>query len=61
MKLLIAEDESDLRDQYKEFLEQNNHQVITTKDGENVLQFSHLKIKNGFQKKMILILTLHLM
>ena len=34
MKILIAEDEPDLRDQYKEFLEQNNHEITTTADGQ---------------------------
>ena len=37
MKILIAEDEPDLRDQYKEFLEQNNHKTIATKDGDECL------------------------
>ncbi len=37
MRILIAEDEPDLRSQYKEFLEQNSHEPITTKDGEECL------------------------
>ena len=37
MKILIAEDESDLSSQYKELLEQNNHNVITTSNGEECL------------------------
>ena len=37
MKILIAEDESDLVSQYKEILEQNNHEVISTSDGEQCL------------------------
>lgn len=37
MKILIAEDEHDLLSQYKELLEQNNHQVITTSNGEECL------------------------
>ncbi|MDG7054720.1 MAG: response regulator transcription factor, partial [Nitrososphaerota archaeon] len=37
MKILIAEDESDLLSQYKEFLEKNNHEVITTTNGEECL------------------------
>jgi len=37
MRILIAEDEPDLRSQYKEFLEQNSHAPITTKDGEECL------------------------
>ncbi len=37
MRILIAEDEPDLRSQYKEFLEQNSHELITTKDGEECL------------------------
>ena len=41
MKILIAEDEPDLREQYKEFLEQNNHQPIITKDGEECISVFH--------------------
>ena len=37
MRILIAEDEPDLRSQYKEFLEQNSHEPITTKDGEECI------------------------
>jgi len=37
MRILIAEDEPDLRSQYKEFLEQNSHELITTKDGEECI------------------------
>ena len=48
MKILIAEDEPDLREQYKEFLEQNNHQPITTKDGEECIT-----VFNAEQKKLL--------
>ena len=51
MKLLIAEDESDLRDKYKEFLEQNNHQVITTKDGEECVTVFTSENKKWLSKK----------
>lgn len=51
MKLLIAEDESDLRDQYKEFLEQNNHQVITTKDGDECVTVFTSENKKWLSKK----------
>lgn len=45
MKILIAEDESDLLLQYKEFLEQNNHVPITTKDGEDCLSMFYKELK----------------
>ena len=51
MKILIAEDEPDLREQYKEFLEQNNHQVITTKDGEECVSVFTSENKKWLLKK----------
>ena len=38
MRILIAEDEKDLRDQYQEFLEKNNHSVSTSNDGAACLE-----------------------
>lgn len=46
MKILIAEDESDLLSQYKEILEQNNHEVITTSNGDECL----LSYRKGYEK-----------
>jgi DNA-binding response OmpR family regulator len=46
MKILIAEDEADLLSQYKEILEQNNHEVITTRDGEECLS----SYREGYEK-----------
>ena len=51
MNILIAEDEEDLLSQYKEFLERNNHNVISTKDGnECLLQYRKLYEKWYEQK-----------
>lgn len=38
MEVLIADDESDLLDQYKSTLEERGHSVITCKDGEQCLK-----------------------
>lgn len=46
MKILIAEDESDLSSQYKELLEKNNHFVNTTSNGEECL----LSYKKEYEK-----------
>jgi CheY-like chemotaxis protein len=46
MKILIAEDEADLLSQYKEILEKNNHEVITTTNGEECL----LAYRKGYEK-----------
>ena len=52
MKILIAEDEPDLREQYKEFLEQNNHHIVTTtKDGEECLSIFKSENKKWASKK----------
>ena len=48
MRILIAEDEPDLRAQYKEFLEQNHHELITTKDGEECIS-----VFNAEHKKLL--------
>ena len=46
MKILIAEDENDLVSQYKEILEQNNHEVIITNDGDECLS----SYRKGYEK-----------
>ena len=51
MKILIAEDEADLLSQYKEILEQNNHQVFTTNDGEECLLSYRKEYEKWFQHK----------
>jgi CheY-like chemotaxis protein len=38
MKVLVAEDESDLLIQYRTILEDNNHTVVTAEDGEIILE-----------------------
>ena len=38
MRILIAEDEKDLLEQYQEFLEKNNHSVSTSNDGDSCLE-----------------------
>ena len=39
MKILIAEDEPWIIEQYKAYLESKGHEVLLTKDGERCLQF----------------------
>ena len=51
MKILIAEDESDLLSQYKEFLEKNNHEVITTTNGEECLLAYRKVYEKWFKEK----------
>ena len=51
MRILIAEDEPDLRSQYKEFLEQNSHEPITTKDGEECLTVYKTEYKKWSSNK----------
>jgi DNA-binding response OmpR family regulator len=51
MKILIAEDEADLLSQYKDILEQNNHQVLTTSDGEECLLSYRKEYEKWFQNK----------
>ncbi len=51
MKILIAEDEIDLLSQYKEILEQNNHQVVTTSDGDECLLSYQKEYEKWFENK----------
>ena len=51
MKILIAEDESDLSSQYKELLEQNNHNVITTSNGEECLLSYRKEYEKWYERK----------
>lgn len=37
LRILIAEDETDMRDSYREMLERSNYNVLTTQDGEECL------------------------
>ena len=41
MRILIAEDEKDLLEQYQEFLEKNNHTVFVSNDGNSCLKLFH--------------------
>ncbi len=51
MKILIAEDEVDLLSQYKEILEKNNHEVITTTNGEECLLAYRKAYEKWFKEK----------
>lgn len=51
MKILIAEDETDLLSQYKEILEQNKHQVFTTSDGDECLLSYRKEYEKWVQNK----------
>ena len=51
MKILIAEDEADLLSQYKEILEHNDHEVITTSDGEECLLSYRKAYEKWFKEK----------
>ena len=51
VKILIAEDETDLLSQYKEILEQNNHEVITTSNGEECLLSYRKWYEKWFERK----------
>ena len=51
MRILIAEDEPDLRSQYKEFLEQSAHEPITTKDGEECISVYKREYKKWSSSK----------
>jgi CheY-like chemotaxis protein len=47
MKILIADDEPDLLSQYRTILEDHDHQIITTPDGEScVLEYSKAMTQN---------------
>ena len=51
MKILIAEDELDLLSQYKEILEQNKHEVITTNNGDECLLSYRKVYEKWFKEK----------
>ena len=51
LKILIAEDESDLLAQYQEFLEKNNHSVVSTKDGDECLLAYRKEYEKWFETK----------
>lgn len=51
MKILIAEDQADLLSQYKEILEENNHQVITTSNGDQCLASYRKEYEKWFKEK----------
>jgi len=50
MKILIAEDEQAIADQYKIILESLGHEVIITNDGENCLKEYQKDIENQNKK-----------
>lgn len=45
MKILVAEDESDIALMYKDMLEQRNHNVTLTRDGSECIQAYHAAIE----------------
>lgn len=51
MRILIAEDEPDLREQYQEFLEQNGHDPTVSKDGEECLTIYQKEYTKWVEKK----------
>ena len=51
MKILIAEDEVDLLSQYKEFLENNKHSLVTTNDGDQCLLAYRKEYEKWFETK----------
>lgn len=51
MKILIAEDESDILSQYQEFLEDNNHEITPTKDGNECLDTYRKVYEKWFETK----------
>ena len=51
MNILIAEDETDLLSQYKEFLEKNNHTPVTTTDGDECLFAYRKEYEKWFESK----------
>ena len=52
MKILIAEDESDIAMQYKIVLEEKNHEVIITENGEACLKAYHEEVKRNLKSKV---------
>ena len=51
MKILIAEDETDMLSQYQEFLENNKHAVVPTKDGDECLLAYRKQYEKWFETK----------
>ena len=51
MKILIAEDETDLLSQYQEFLENSNHDITPTKDGDECLLAYRKEYEKWFETK----------
>jgi len=51
MKILIAEDEVDLLSQYQEFLENNKHIIVPTKDGDECLIAYRKEYEKWFEIK----------
>ena len=51
MKILIAEDETDILSQYQEFLENNKHAVVSTKDGDECLLAYRKQYEKWFETK----------
>jgi CheY-like chemotaxis protein len=45
MRILVAEDESDISVTYKIALEASGHEVITTENGEECLDIYHSELK----------------
>jgi len=48
-KILIAEDDPDILLLYREFLEGNNHKVITTEDGEKCIKYYEEEFQRTYQ------------
>ncbi|MFQ5497060.1 MAG: response regulator [Nitrosopumilus sp.] len=57
MKILIVEDEVDLLEEYKIFLESNDHNVTLEMDGESGLKtyFSDFSIENGSSYDIVIL------
>ena len=51
MKILIAEDESDILTQYREFLEASKHDIVPTKDGDECLLAYKKEYEKWFETK----------
>ena len=51
MKILIAEDEKDLLDQYEEYLQENNHDITSTLDGNECLKAYKKEYEKWFETK----------
>ncbi len=51
MKILIAEDESDILSQYQEFLEANRHDIFPTNDGNECLAVYRKEYEKWFEAK----------